>query len=135
MKAKISGFLFAGFLAAMLMSCTKETTGPETEILGLWLLTERTTNNTPDSLSACELLSTIEFRENSMCVLFDACAESQSNSGWNYKNEMLNISKHLPAAYYIDQLDAASLKIRRNDIGNDGALMVTVLTYTRQEQD
>lgn len=135
MKAKISGILFAILLAAGLVSCEKETTGPETEILGLWLLTERTMNNAPDSLSACELLNTLEFRENNMCVIYDACAESQTNSGWNFKFDMLNISRHLPAAYYIDQLDTASLTIRRNDIGNDGELMVTVLVYTRQEQD
>jgi hypothetical protein len=44
---------------------------------------------------------------------------------------MLNISNHLPAAYYIEQLDGSVLRIRRSDITEAGKLQVTVFSYSK----
>jgi hypothetical protein len=75
--------------------------------------------------------SSIEFKANNLCIIYDACSEKSTHTGWNYKYSMLNISAHLPAAYYIEQLDDSALRIRRNDISQAGILQVTVSAYSR----
>lgn len=118
-------------LTAAMFSCTKEEAGIEDQITGKWKLTEKTVGEVPVVLSDCEKLNTIEFQLNNFCLIYDGCKEDTTNSGWNYKYEMLNISVQLPAAYYIDQLDEALLKIRRKDISPTGELLVTVLSYSK----
>lgn len=100
-------------------------------MIGLWTLHDKTVGNQPVALTDCELQNTIEFQVNNFCLLHDACSDKTINSGWNYKYEMLNISEHLPAAYYIDQLDENTLKIRRKDISSTGGLEITVLTFLK----
>lgn len=118
-------------LAIVSLSCKKEDAGIEDQIIGKWVLTEKTVDNAPAMLSDCEKQSTIEFQVYNICLLYDGCTDKTTNSGWNYKDGMLNISKHLPAAYYIEQLDNASLKIRRNDISPSGTLQKTILLYVK----
>lgn len=112
-------------------SCTREETGTEELLVGKWILSGRTIDNVRDTLTECELKSGLEFSANSICILFDACAVKSINSGWSYRNGMLNIADDLPAAYYIEQLDAAVLTIRRNDITAAGILQITVTSYSR----
>lgn len=122
-----------GVLLLAAFSCSKEEDGVEIRILGTWRLTEKVVDQVPAVLSECELASTLEFQENSLCVLLDGCTSKKTNSGWNYRYDMLNISVQLPAAYYIEKLDGESLVIRRQDITADGNLMVSVLTYLKIE--
>jgi hypothetical protein len=119
-------------LVLLPLSCKKESASTEDLILGKWTLTEKTVDQVPVILSDCEKLNTIEFRLNNFCLLYDGCAADSVNSGWDYKYGMLNISKQLPAAYYIEQLDGTSLKIRRNDIAAEGNLQVTVLSWLKK---
>jgi hypothetical protein len=132
-RMKTSGFrsLLLCLLTITVFSCTKDDTGTEELLVGKWVLTARSVDDLPNTLTECELKSDMEFRANSICVLFDACTVKSVNSGWSYRYGMLNISQHLPAAYYIDQLDESVLRIRRNDITAAGILQVTVLTYSR----
>ena len=120
-----------GVLLLAAFSCSKEEAGVETRIIGIWRLTEKVVDQVPAALSECELASTLEFQENNLCVLLDGCTNKITNSGWNYRYDMLNISVQLPAAYYIEKLDGESLVIRRQDITTDGNLMVSVLTYIK----
>jgi hypothetical protein len=116
---------FAGF------SCTPEDIPAEELLVGNWILTSKSIDNVPDTLSECALSSGIEFKANQICILNDACALKSINSGWSYRNGMLNISSHLPAAYYIEQLDGSVLRIRRSDITEAGKLQVTVFSYSK----
>ncbi len=113
------------------LSCTRKETNTEELLLGRWFLTERTIDTIRDTLSECELQSGMEFSANGICILHDACAVKSINSGWSYRNGMLNIAEDLPAAYYIEQLNASILSIRRNDISAAGTLQVTVSSYSR----
>jgi hypothetical protein len=117
-------------LTAAAFSCQKEEAGIEDQLIGKWTLTDKTVAGVPVILTDCEKLSAIEFRNNS-CLLLDGCAGDTANSGWNYKYGMLNLSVHLPAAYYIDQLDETVLQLSRKDISQEGQLQVTLLSYRK----
>jgi len=134
MKAAALKVLAFCMLTAAIFSCTRENPGVEDQLTGIWKLTGKTTGNIPDSLSDCEKQSTIEFRVNNTCLLYNACTGDTIHSGWDYKYEMLNISQHLPAAYYIEQLDGTVLTIRRNDISSVGELQSTVLSYLKEPE-
>jgi len=112
-------------------SCTEEP-GIDQELFGVWALSEQTVDGSSIVLSACEKLSTIEFQEDNFCILFDACTGDSVFSGWNYNYEMINIAELLPAAFYIESLDANSLVIKRNDITLEGDLQETVLSYSKK---
>ncbi|TSA37630.1 MAG: hypothetical protein D4R64_05395 [Porphyromonadaceae bacterium] len=132
MKAVALKVLTLCILTLVAFSCNKEDPGIADQLIGKWTLTDKTVGNDPVILSDCEKRSTIEFQVNNFCLLYDACTGDTTNSGWNYKYEMLNISVHLPAAYYIEQLDNTDLKVRRNDISPSGDLQVTVLSYSKE---
>jgi len=119
-------------LAIVVFSCTKEDAGVEDQLTGKWMLQDKTVDDAQIELTDCEKMNTIEFRENNFCLLYDACNDVTTNSGWNYKYGMLNISEHLPAAYYIEQIDVNTLKMKRNDINSEGNLQVTVLTWLKE---
>jgi len=118
-------------LALAVFSCKKEDNNIESQLIGKWILVDKMVDNSPVTLSDCEKLSTIELQANNICLLYDACGNKKINSGWNFKDDMLNISEYLPVAFYIEQLDNASLKIRRSDIAPQGSLQVTILGYSR----
>jgi hypothetical protein len=118
-------------LALTVFSCKKEDNNTESQLIGKWILVDKMVDNSAVTLSDCEKLSTITFQADNISYLYDACADKTVNSGWNYKDGMLDISEYLPAAFYIDQLDNALLKIRRSDITSQGSLQVTILGYSR----
>jgi len=128
MKTKFSVFFLILFLS---FSCTKEP-GVDQDLIGVWALSEQSLDGSAIALSACEKLSTIEFQENNFCILFDGCTNDSVFSGWNYNYEMINIAELLPAAFYIESLDAASLVIKRNDITQDGNLQEIILSYSKK---
>lgn len=121
-------------LALAVFSCKKEDNNTESLLIGKWILVDKMVDNSAVSLSDCEKLSTITFQADNICYLYNACANKTTNSGWSYKDGMLNISEYLPAAFYIDQLDNASLKIRRSDISPQGNLQVTILGYSKKTE-
>jgi hypothetical protein len=131
MKAVALKAFLCGFFVLVSISCAKEESGIGDQLIGHWKLTAKSIDNLPVSLSACEQQNGIIFQENNICLLIDGCTGDTANSGWNYKDEMLNISIHLPAAYYVDQVDEATLKIRRKDISPEGNLQVTLLSYLK----
>lgn len=131
MKAVGIKVLFLCLVALTVFTCKKEEPGFEELLVGKWILTDKIIDNVPATLSDCEKQGSIEFLANSLCILHNACMDESTNSGWSYKDGMLNISRHLPAAYYIELLDDTSLKIRRNDITPAGSLQVTVTHYSR----
>lgn len=133
MKAASLKVLMICALTFAAFSCTKEDVSIEDQLIGKWTLTERTVGNVPDTLSECEMTSRIELQLNNACLLVDGCTGDTTHSGWNYKYEMLNISYLLPAAFYIEQLDNAALKIKRNDISSSGELQITILSYTKTQ--
>ena len=118
-------------LTLVTFSCKKSEVSTEDLLISTWTLTDKTIDNIPVTLSDCEKQSSIEFQVNNFCLLYNACSKETINSGWNYKYEMLNISEYLPAAFYIQQLDNASLKLMRKDISTLGSLQVTVLSYVK----
>jgi hypothetical protein len=120
-------------LAAGLISCAGDDPGIEDQLIGKWMLTGKTVSDIPVVLSDCEKSGVIEFRTGNACLLVDACAGDSVNSGWNYKYDMVNISAHLPAAYYVDQIDVSVLTLRRNDITDAGNLQVTLLSYVKKQ--
>jgi hypothetical protein len=128
MKIKSSVFILLLFLS---FSCTEEP-GIDQDLFGVWVLSEQTVDGSSITLSACEKLSSIEFQEDNFCILFEGCAGDSVFSGWNYKYEMINIAELLPAAFYIESLDAISLIIKRNDITLEGDLQETLLSYSRK---
>jgi len=123
--------LFICVVSFAAFSCSNEDRSTEERLAGKWILADRKVDSVTVTLSECEMQSYIEFQVNNLCVIHDACLAESTNSGWSYQNGMLNISAHLPAAWYIDQLDDAVLMIRRNDISPSGLLQVTVRTYSR----
>lgn len=131
MKALALKIVCLSLLLTTVFSCTKEDDNTEAMLIGTWTLTEKTLDNTPVVLSDCEKLSYIEIREKNICILYDDCLSKTTNSGWNYKSAMLNISEYLPAAFYIEQLDNSSLVLKRNDISTEGNLQVTILFYSK----
>jgi hypothetical protein len=112
-------------------SCKKADVNTEDQLIAKWMLTDKTVDNNPVLLNDCEKRSSLEFQASNFCLLYDACADATTNSGWNYKYEMLNISELLPAAFYIEQVDNSVLKLRRKDISPEGKLQVTVLSYVK----
>jgi hypothetical protein len=128
MKIKSSVFILLLFLS---FSCTEEP-GIDQDLFGVWVLSEQTVDGSSIVLSACEKLSSIELQEDNFCILFDACAGDSVFSGWNYNYEMINIAELLPAAFYIESLDAISLVIKRNDITVEGNLQETIFSYSRK---
>ncbi|MFA5815775.1 MAG: hypothetical protein WC865_09180 [Bacteroidales bacterium] len=132
MKAVALKVLTFCLLTLVAFSCKKEDESIEDLLIDKWTLTDKTVDNIPVTLSDCEKQSSIEFQVNNFCLLYDACTDITINSGWNYKYEMLNISEYLPVAFYIEQLDKTSLKVRRNDISPVGNLQVTVLSYLKE---
>jgi hypothetical protein len=112
-------------------SCKKEDDNTESALIGKWILVDKMVDNSAVALTDCEKQSTITFQADNISYLFDACANKTTNSGWNYKDGMLDISDYLPVAFYIEQLDNTSLKIRRNDISPQGSLQVTILGYAK----
>ncbi len=129
MKIKSSVFILLMLLS---FSCTEEP-GIDQDLLGVWVLSEQTVDGSDLALSACEKQSFIEFQEDNFCILFEGCTGDSIFSGWNYKYEMINIAVLLPAAFYIESLDAISLVIKRNDITPDGKLQETILSYSRKD--
>jgi Lipocalin-like domain len=115
----------------MVFSCKKEDDNTESALIGKWILVDKMVDNSAVALTDCEKQSTITFQADNISYLFDACANKTTNSGWNYKDGMLDISDYLPVAFYIEQLDNTSLKIRRNDISPQGNLQVTILGYAK----
>jgi len=120
-----------GLLVLASISCAKDESGIGDQLTGHWKLTAKSIDNVPVTLSECEKQSAIIFQVNNICLLIDGCTNDTTNSGWNYKYDMLNISQHLPAAYYVDQVDETTLNIRRNDISPEGNLQVTLLSYLK----
>lgn len=133
MKAYALKVLTLFVLSLAAFSCKKDNVSIEDQLIKKWILTEQTVGGAPFTLSDCEKKSSIEFQPNNFCLLYNACTNETTNSGWNYKSGMLNVSEILPAAFYIEQLDETILKIKRNDISAEGNLQVTVLTYTKSE--
>ena len=133
MKAYALKVLTFSALAIVAFSCKKDNVSIEDQLINNWILTEKTVGGAPFTLIDCEKKSSIDFQANNFCLLYNACTNETTNSGWNYKSGMLNVSEILPAAFYIEQLDDTILKIKRNDISADGNLQVTVLTYTKSE--
>ena len=112
-------------------SCTEEP-GIDQDLFGVWVLSEQTVDGSSIALSACEKLSSIELQEDNFCILFDACVGDSVFSGWNYNYEMINIAELLPAAFYIESLDAISLVIKRNDITLEGDFQESLLSYSKK---
>ena len=132
MKALAPWVFIFSLLILAAQACQKDDPGIEESLAGIWTLSEKTVDSEPVTLPECELQGTIEFRADNICLLYDACTGKTTNSGWDYKYGMLNISEHLPAAWYIDELDEGSLKIRRKDISQTGLLETTVLVYIKK---
>lgn len=128
MKIKSSLFILLLFLS---FSCTEEP-GLDQDLLGVWVLSGQTIDGSAITLSDCEKQSTIEFQEENFCILFDGCAGDSVFSGWNYNYEMINVAELLPAAFYIESLDAVSLVMKRNDITPEGNLQETILSYSKK---
>jgi len=118
-------------LALVVYSCKKDDDNTESALIGKWILVDKMVDNSTVVLTDCEKLSTITFEADNISYLFDACGNKTINSGWNYKDGMLDISDYLPVAFYIEQLDNTTLKIRRNDISPQGSLQVTILGYSK----
>jgi hypothetical protein len=118
-------------LTLVAFSCKKSDVSTEDLLISTWTLTDKTIDNIPVTLTDCEKQMTMEFQVNNFCLVYNACSKETINSGWIYKYEMLNISECLPAAFYIQQLDNASLKLMRKDISSEGNLQVTVLSYIK----
>lgn len=133
MKAFALKVLLLSVLPLVIFSCKKDNVSTENQLINKWILTEKTVAGAPFTLSECEKKSSIDFQANNFCLLYNACTNETTNSGWNYKSGMLNVSEILPAAFYIEQLDETILKIKRNDISAEGNLQVTVLTYIKSE--
>lgn len=121
-------------LTLAVFSCKKEDNTTESQLIGKWILVDKMVDNSAVTLSDCEKMSTITFQADNNSYLYDGCGNKTSNSGWVYKNGMLSLSEYLPAAFYIDQLDNASLKIRRSDISSQGSLQVTILGYSKKTE-
>ena len=134
MKAIALKTLTLCLLILLVFSCKKEEENLEIQLTGKWSLTEKSVDNIPVTLSACEKESYLDLQEKNQCVIYNACSDESINSGWNYKDEMLNISEYLPAAFYIEQLDNTSLKLKRNDISSEGNLQVTFLQYSKNPE-
>lgn len=131
MKPLNPTYLIIMFFLFLVSSCAEEEPGIAEQLLGIWELTGKSIDNQPVTLSDCEQLSTLEFQEYNLCIMYDGCAGDSIYSGWNYTYDMLNIAALLPAGYYIEQLEENSLVIKRNDLTVEGDLQETVLSYIR----
>ncbi len=133
MTSKTLRIITLGLLALLAFACDKDDeAGVEDLLPGIWMLSEKVIDGQAVTLSDCEKQSTIEFFSHNICVLYDACEDTSVNSGWSYTYEMLNISVHLPAAYYVEHIDNSSLRISRYDITDEGGLQSTLFSYNRQ---
>jgi hypothetical protein len=124
-------YLFLLLFMFFATSCAEEEPGIYDQLLGSWGLTAKSIDNQPVTLSACEQLSTLEFQEYNLCILYDGCAGDSVFSGWNYTYDMVNIAAQLPAGYYVEQIDESSLVIMRKDLTDAGDLQETELSYIR----
>ena len=125
-------YTIALLLMFFAMACTEEETGVEDQLIGSWKLSSKTVDDATVTLSDCEKESIVELQDYNFCLMIDGCTQDTVYSGWNYTYEMLNISVLLPAAFYIEQVDATSLVIKRNDITAEGELQETILSYTKK---
>lgn len=134
MKAFTSIALTISFLFLITSSCQKEEISMEDQLIGKWKLTNATIDGTAVVLSDCEKEETIDLQASNICRLYDSCSDVTTNSGWNYKSGMLNISEYLPAAFYIELVDKTSLRISRKDITAEGNLQQTILDYVKLQE-
>ncbi len=124
-------YLLVLLLVFFVAACTEEDVGMEGQLTGTWKLSSKTVDEMAVVLSECEKQNILELQDYNFCLMIDGCTQDTVFSGWNYTYDMLSISVLLPAAFYVEQIDATSLVLKRNDITSEGELQETTLSYLR----
>jgi hypothetical protein len=96
-------------------------------IVGTWKLTSVTVDGANMDISTYPNL--IQFQANTIFQAYNSSTSVKNRGGWSYEGEMLNISLYLPAAFYIMNIDAKNLTLKRYDFNTDGSLRTTIQQY------
>ncbi len=132
MKSNFFSVIALCLTLATLSNCSKEKDDNTMELLiATWILTSHTIDGNEQLANDCEKRHNIDLKPQNLCTLYNGCTQLSSSSGWSYKNEMLNIAVHLPAAYFIESIDKNSLILGRYDITSQGELQLSIFSYRK----
>lgn len=99
------------------------------QIVGTWKLTKLQINGNSEDISSMSDL--IQFQANSIYQSYNTTTEEKNRGGWSYQGNMLNISLDLPAAYYIESVNATTLELKRFDFETNGNLKTSLYFYEK----
>lgn len=107
-------------------SCRQEDQLSQQIFMGEWKLVSSEVNG--EALEVPD--STLCFVQEGIMLL---CGKNDTvRSGWHYENDLLYISKHLPASYRVEQIDASNMTISRLDFGKPDIILQTRSTFLKQ---
>jgi len=129
---KVFKLNFIVFVVVFFAACKEEKILTDTNFLGKWKLTKMEVDGNVKSLTTNEMDSTLSFNQIGIMEL-SGYSNIQKRSGWNYSNGMLNISIHLPASYYVQEITEADMVLKRLDFVNGNSISTTVTHFQRTE--
>lgn len=131
-KKQLSLFLFICLIVCSFSSCSDDDDDTQDKIVGAWQLTSKTIDGANVNIDGQQQIILFQSTQVFKRYFTDGIDQGKYRiGGWSMSGAALNISLDQPATYYIQQLDAASLSIKRFDFGDDGNLKATISTYQR----
>lgn len=103
------------------------------KLAGTWQLTILRVNGQSEDISTKTGL--IQFQVNSVFQSYNLSTGEKNRGGWSFTGNMLNISLDLPAAYYVQLVDAEMMTLKRLDFDDDGSLKTTELDYVKVDDN
>lgn len=132
-KKYFSFLLFLSF-AICFVSCNDDEDSVQDRIVGTWQL--QSMQEDGQAVSIVGQNDLVQFQSNSIFLRYNSSATSAvKRGGWSYTGGMLNISLDLPAAYYVLNLNANELKIKRLDFAATGSVKTTEFVYNKVSDD
>ncbi|MFV0469168.1 MAG: lipocalin family protein [Dysgonomonas sp.] len=134
MTKKYFSFLLLLSFAICFVSCNDDEDSVQDRIVGTWQLQSMQEDGQAVSIIGQDDL--VQFQSNSIFLRYNSSATSAvKRGGWSYTGGMLNISLDLPAAYYVLNLNANELKIKRLDFATTGLVKTTEFVYNKVSDD
>lgn len=131
-KKQLSFFLFVCLMVCSFCSCSEDDDDNQGDIVGAWQLTSKTVDGANVDITGQQQIILFQSSQVFKRYLTDGVDKGKYRiGGWSMSGEALNISLDQPATYYIQQVDATSLSIKRFDFNSGGNLQSTITSYQR----
>lgn len=119
-------YLFGMFFWGVIFCSCQQEDPAQQYFMGEWKLVSSEINN-----------QVVDVPDSSLCFIQEGimllCGQKDTiRSGWNYENNILYISKHLPASYQVEHIDQHNMTISRLDFGQPDIIIQTRSTFLKQ---